>query len=98
MWPIKPSTFGVFGPTVLRRACERAGVPVFTPYGLRRSAVDRMARAGVDPATAASITGHSAQVMLQHYRKVSSEDRRDAIRRAGLGETRSGDVVEFRRR
>lgn len=87
-----------FGPRRLRAACEAAGVPRFTPYGLRRAAVDSMARAGVDVATAASITGHSPEVMLRHYRTVSGEDRRRAVAVAGLGSLAAPKVVPLRRR
>ena len=69
----------------LLRACNRAGVPEFTPHGLRRMAVDRMARAGVEPSVAASITGHNPNVMLKHYRAVSDEDLRLAAQQADLG-------------
>ncbi|MFH1466503.1 MAG: tyrosine-type recombinase/integrase [Pseudomonadota bacterium] len=69
----------------LARACKVAGVPPFTPHGLRRMVVDRMARAGVDVATAASLTGHSPEVMLRHYRQVSADDRRRAVALARLG-------------
>lgn len=86
-----------FGPRRLRAACAAAGVPRFTPYGLRRAAVDAMARAGVDIATAASITGHSPVVMLRHYRTVSADDRRRAVAVAGLGSLEAPKVVPFRR-
>lgn len=79
----------------LRRACKAASVPVFTPHGLRRLVVDRMARGGVDVATAASLTGHSVEVMLRYYRQVSDEDRRRAVLAAGLGQFPSGgEVIE----
>lgn len=79
----------------LRRACKAAGVPVFTPHGLRRLVVDRMARGGVDVATAASLTGHSVEVMLRYYRQVSDEDRRRAVAAARLGHFPSqGEVIE----
>ena len=69
----------------LSSACARAGVPRFTPHGLRRMAVDRMARAGVEPSVAASITGHDPNVMLQHYRAVSDDDLRLVAQQADLG-------------
>jgi integrase len=69
----------------LGTACRRASVPVFTPHALRRLAVDRMARAGVEPSVAASITGHDPIVMLKHYRVVSEDDLRAAAKRADLG-------------
>lgn len=79
----------------LRRASKAAGVPVFTPHGLRRLVVDRMARGGVDVGTAASLTGHSVEVVLRYYRQVSDEDRRRAVVAAGLGHLPSrGEVIE----
>jgi integrase len=68
----------------LARACKRAGVKAFTPHGLRRMVVDRMLRAGVDPATAASLTGHSVVVMLRFYRQVTEADREAAVAKAAL--------------
>ena len=57
-----------------------------------------MARAGIDVATAASITGHSPEVMLRHYRTVSEADQRLALAKAGLGEVPAapkGQVIGF---
>lgn len=70
----------------LRAACDRAGVSRFTPHGLRRMVVGRLIRAGVDPGTAATLTGHSIQVMLRFYQQVTDEDRRLAVDQALLGE------------
>ena len=96
---ILPRSFdSYFGPSALRAACARAGVPRFTPYGLRRSAVDAMARAGVDVATAAAITGHSPEVMLRLYRTVTADDRRRAIAMAGLGSLAPPKVIPFKQR
>ena len=79
----------------LKRACKTAGVKPFTPHGFRRMVVDRMIRGGVDPATAASLTGHSVEVMLRYYRKVTDEDRRQAVLQAGLGHfPLPGQVIE----
>jgi len=79
------------------RGCKAAGVKPWTPNALRRLAVDTMARAGIDVATAASITGHSPEVMLRHYRTVSEADQRRALAQAGLGEVKAekGKVYEF---
>lgn len=71
-------------PRRLLIACDIAGVPAFTPHGLRRMVVSRLIRSGIDPGTAASITGHSVRVMLQCYQAVTDEDRRTAVRKAGL--------------
>ncbi len=45
--------------TKLKRASKAASVQRFTPHGLRRMVVDRMARSGVDVATAATVTDAS---------------------------------------
>ena len=71
--------------STLNRACKAAGVPRFTPHGLRRLVVDTMIRAGVEVATAAKLTGHSVEVMLRLYRQVSDEDRVLAVATAKLG-------------
>ena len=68
-------------------ACQQADVAPFSPHALRRMAVDRMARAGVEPAVAASITGHDPVVMLKHYRVVTDDDLRCAAQNADLGYT-----------
>ncbi len=90
-----PSTvrgIGVF----LDAACAEADVPRFTPHGLRRLAVDTLARAGVDVATAADLLGHSPAVMLQHYRQVGAGERRAAA--ASLGQLPRGELVDARHR
>ena len=69
----------------LERACRVAQVPRFTPHALRRMVIGRLLNAGVDPATAASLTGHSIDVMLKYYRDVTEEGRRAAAERAMLG-------------
>ncbi len=69
----------------LRAAAAVAGVPAFTPHGLRRMVVTRLLRAGVNPGTAATLTGHTVEVMLRYYQQVSDEDRRAAVVLAGLG-------------
>ncbi len=79
----------------ITRACKAAGIPRFTPHGLRRMVVNRMLRAGVDVKTAASLTGHSVEVMLRFYREVTDDDRREAVALAGLGHFPShGTVVQ----
>lgn len=69
----------------VRQACADADVPRFTPHGLRRMVVVRLLKAQVDPGTAATLTGHSVQVMLRYYQQVSDEDRRHAAEMAQLG-------------
>ncbi len=70
--------------TALANACSAVGIERFASHGFRRLVVNRMIRAGVDPATAASLTGHSVQVMMRYYREVSEDDRRQAVLQAGL--------------
>lgn len=62
----------------VRAACRRAAVPLFTPQGLRRAAVDRLQRQGVDPGTACALLGHSPAIMLEKYRQASEADLRAA--------------------
>ncbi len=69
----------------LMAACALAGEARFTPHSLRRMVVTRLLRAGVDAGTAASLTGHTVQVMLRHYQQVNDDDRRAAVDRAELG-------------
>ena len=77
----------------LKRACATAGVPRFSPNGLRRAATDAYARAGVDPAVAAAQSGHSIQVMMKHYRQVTTDDQRTAVERASLGVIPEGKII-----
>ncbi|MEO0606450.1 MAG: site-specific integrase, partial [Myxococcota bacterium] len=74
-------------------ACRRLGIQPFTSHGLRRLAVDTLARSGVDVGTAAAMLGHSPLVMLQAYRQVSLEDLGVAAR--ALPPLPRGDVVPF---
>ncbi len=78
----------------LKRACKAAGIAPFTPHGLRRLAVDTLARSGVDAGTAASLTGHSPVVMLRFYRQVTDEDRARAVEVSGLGDLPAGELIE----
>lgn len=55
------------------------------PSGLRRRVVRRRVRARVDPATAASLTGHAIAILLEHHRELEAEDRRLAAASAMLG-------------
>jgi integrase len=80
----------------IKKACKAAGVKYFSPYGLRRMVVSQMIRGGVDPATAARVTGHSVEVMLKVYYEANDEDIRRAVLMADLGTpTESNKVVEF---
>ena len=82
------------GTTPTARHRRRKELGPFTPHGLRRLVVDRLARAGVDVGTAAALLGHSPTVMLQHYRAVNDGDRRRAVAQARLGMLDGERVVE----
>jgi len=75
-----------FAPKHLDPAIEAAHVERFTTQGLRRTAVDALARAGVDIGTICEITGHSEVTMLKLYREANMEAKRRAITQAGLGD------------
>jgi integrase len=60
---------------VLRSACRRAGVPIFTPYGLRRRVsselIDKMDVARYGAKTYSAWMGHSLQRGMQTYARVN---------------------------
>lgn len=82
---VSPSTIASLLNQRIGAACAAAQLERWTAYGLRRSAVDRLARAHVDVATAAAILGHSPTVMLRVYRTVRDDERVEAAQRAQLG-------------
>lgn len=79
----------------VRRTSQRLGGPHWSPHGLRRLMVDDMIRDGVDVATAAKITGHSAMTMLRKYRQVTRADKREAARRVRRQGMKQGNVLQF---
>lgn len=80
---------------MLHRRLVELGAP-WTPHDLRRAAVDRLYRAGVDVGTAAALMGHSPQVALRHYRRATEADLDGAIDRAGMGRLPTvGDVLDL---
>lgn len=93
-WKLIRSKLGT-GP--LERACEAAGVPKFTPHGLRRAAVDAFLDASVNPKVAGAILGQSDVVMLTYYAQASERKKRDALAAARLdvvlGVSGEGDPV-----
>ncbi len=95
LWPVTEGSVGSTLGSHIARACKAAGVPYFTPHGLRRAAVDNLLRAGVDVGTAAALLGHSPAVMLKHYRRASEADVANAaavLGRAAVG----GRVLPFK--
>lgn len=81
LWPpvigIRSTTYN--WATWIREASQEAGVRRWTPKGLRHLAVTRMLTAGIDVATAASITGHSPEVLLRSYAHVLNDRRSAAV-------------------
>jgi hypothetical protein len=49
------------------------------PHGLRRTFNDQLRRAGVDPVTAKSLTGHVTESMREHYSTVGLDEKRAAV-------------------
>lgn len=69
----------------LREVTADLDLPRWSPYGLRRSAVQRLYARGQDPSVAATLLGHSPAVALRHYRQVSDDEMRAAVEAAGMG-------------
>lgn len=76
----------------IRTACTEAGVELWTPKALRHLAATRLLAAGIDVATAASITGHSPEVLLRSYAHVMEHRRRAAALALALAQNR---VIPF---
>lgn len=98
IWGVGGSSVRAKMRLILAKACERAKVPRFTAQGLRRAAVDALYRAGVDPAAAAAVVGHSPAVALAAYRRATEADRRRAVRAARLGYLDDTQVLSIDRR
>lgn len=77
----------------LAAACERAGVPRWSPYGLRRAVVDRLYDASSDPSTAGAVLGHSESVAIRVYRTVRPRRAAAAVEAAALGEVLDLDAA-----
>jgi len=64
----------------LRRAWDEvraaSGIDWLTPYGLRHSAITRMAEAGVPIQVIMSFAGHIRPAMQQHYTQISMQSKR----------------------
>lgn len=80
----------------LHRAIHAAGA-TWTPHDLRRLWVDLMYRAGVDITVAAALAGHSPEMAMREYRRVSAADMISVVDRVAVGVTpKSAKVVPFR--
>jgi integrase len=83
LWPVQSPNLLIH--RQLLAACSRLGQPEFTAHGLRRMVVNSLLRAGADIKAAAELMGHTAEVMLKHYRRVSNDDKVAGVSKAGLG-------------
>lgn len=69
----------------LASACDRAGVPRFSPGSLRRLATETLYRKGIAPDVEAKLLGHSVKTAMLHYRELSPADLTGAVHAAGMG-------------
>jgi len=68
-----------------------AGAKAITIHSLRRSYVDSLRLAGIDPVVEHALVGHSSEAMRSHYSSVGIEERRAAIGRLGGRDQGPGD-------
>jgi integrase len=64
---------------MFKRLCAKVGVPYTTPHGLRRT-FNTLARARVDREVVKAISGHSTDVMLEHYSHIEMGEKHTASR------------------
>lgn len=82
----------------VRGACDAANVPRWTTHAIRRFVIDRLCRRGVDSVDAARLLGMSLKTLEKHYRTITPEDKRAAVRKARLGalDEVGAEVVQLR--
>jgi integrase len=90
VWPVAYA--GAQLARLLQRACRQAGVPIYTPHGLRRLASTRLIAGDADPVSYAALMGHSYQMGLRTYAEVVGE-RLEAT--AALLDPGAGTVVDL---
>lgn len=94
LWSLTPDSMKSAINELIREACEAEKIPVWTTHGLRRAYINTAARRGVDVAALATLTGHSVQVLMDHYRQVNEDDRLAAAT-AMDRELPMGEVVDL---
>lgn len=67
---------------VFRRACQRAGVPEFTPHWLRHTVATRLAD-DMGTEAAQRLLGHAGRAMTEHYATKAEKLAREAATRLG---------------
>jgi integrase len=67
-----------------------AGVPWFTPYGLRHTGCTRYAEDGMSIHILLSMAGHMSRKMQQHYVHISEAAKRNAVQKTYGGATPKG--------
>lgn len=88
---VTPGSVGSTMSRQLQKLCAAAGVQHFTNHGIRRLAVDTMARQGIPVAVAAGQTGHTPEIMLRAYRQVAEDERKRVA--SVLGQRAGGGVI-----
>lgn len=66
----------------LARACSAAGVEPFTPHALRSMMAGALVAADADEHVAASVLGHTPEVMRRKYLRARGNERAQAVSRA----------------
>ena len=80
---------------IVTAAAKAAGVPRFTPHGLRRYVSNALLDANVNVRDAAALLGHTPAVMLQRYAQATDARRASAVSKANLGSFAArGAVIE----
>ena len=78
LFPILRTSYGA----TVKKACVRAGVPIFTPHWLRHTAATRLREEhGIEVAQV--MLGHSKLDMTQHYAAVNVDAAREVARKIG---------------
>jgi integrase len=79
-----------------RTACAKAKVPCRVFHDLRRTAVRRMVRAGINPQIAKKWSGHVSDEIFQRYSILTTDDMREAFEQTEkFRETEAAKVVSI---